>query len=347
MTTEVKDLIIKKLQGLNVYKISDDGVEHTVRCPYCGDSKDPTHAHLGVKIDPDDKDGMIFHCFRCGASGIVTDQFLDDLGIYITDEELRELRNFNKKLEKLSKKRTIVHTEKFVVPLSSYSPTNEAKRLYLSSRLELNVSYENMQQNKIIPSILEFMVRNDIEKFDGLPEWQLKQLESEYIGFLSTNNNLITMRSINPNVSKNRRYYKLFANPHNQDNATFYSIPTQIDLLYTGPLNVYIAEGTFDILSVKYNLRPRDEGYQIFYAACGYSYVSILRHLIKAGLCTHLNVHIYADNDKRDKEHQRFLKNGNINEFIEHAYIHRNYFKGEKDFGVPMRCIEDRVRKLW
>lgn len=348
MNREIKSVIIQKLQELPVYIPSDDGAEHTVRCPYCGDSKTPSHAHLGIRIDPNDDDGMMWNCFRCGASGPVTDELLDDLGIYISEDELRELRNFNKKVEKLSKKKTIVKTERFVVPLSQYSYSNELKRQYIADRLGLNPSYEDLQRNKIVVSLSEFMIRNELKSIEGCPDWLAAYLEKDYVGFLSANNNLLTFRNINPN-SKGKRYYKLFINPMNRNNASFYSIPAQLDLLYEGPLHIHIAEGTFDILSVRYNVKPGAAipGNHIFYASCGYSYVNILKYLLRAGIITHLNVHIYADNDKPDREHARFLKRAFVDEFIEHAFIHRNQYPGEKDYGVPLDHINHKTRCLW
>ena len=348
MNRDIKGILIAKLSELPVYHPNDDGTEHTVRCPYCGDSKDPTHCHLGIAIDPNDDSAMLWNCFRCGAGGVVNDDLLDDLGIYISDEEVKELRNYNKKLEKLSNRRTILRTERFVTPLCQYTRENERKRMYLSNRLQLDVTYEDMQRNKIIPSLVEFMVRNDLKQIEGCPDWLVNAMEKDYLGFLSTNNNVLTFRNVNP-TSRGKRYYKLFVNPLNQDRATFYSIPSQLDLLYEGPLHVHIAEGTFDILSIKYNVRPQDRmpGYHIFYASCGYSYVNILKHLIRNGILTHLNVHIYADEDKPDYEHNRFLKRAFLDQFMEHAYIHRNKFPGEKDFGVPLEAIDEKIRVLW
>lgn len=346
MNSEIKKVIIEKLSDLPVYSVNDDGTEHMIRCPYCGDSVNPTHFHMGVKIDLDSDEGMPFYCFRCGASGKVTDDFLEDLGIYISDEEMKELRNYNKKAEKRNPKRTIIKSERFVVPLCEPTPLNEKKRAYISERLGLIFSYEELQQCKIVPSLYAFLLRNEIQSIQGVEKWVIDAMEKDYVGFLSTNNNLLTFRNINPE-SKGKRYYKLFINPLNQSNASFYSIPTQLDLMYADDLHVHIAEGTFDILSVKFNLPHEEPGHHIFYASCGYSYVNIIKHLIRSGICTHLNIHIYADKDKSDSDHRKLIKKSSINEFMEHIWIHRNGYYGEKDYGVPRDRIMHKTRQLW
>lgn len=349
MNNEIKEILVERLSEMQAYHVNSENTQHMVRCPYCGDSKNPEHSHMSVKIDLSDNDAMLYYCFRCGASGVVTDDFLDDIGVIVTPDEVKELRNYNKRMEKLAKKRTIIKTERFVAPLCQPNLSNDSKLAYLNGRLGLQLTYEDMQANKIVPSILEFMVRNEIKRLENMPDWKLDRLDRDYIGFLSSNNNLLTMRSIVNTSAKEYRYQKVFINPLNQDNATFYSIPTRLDLMYTDALHVHIAEGTFDIVSIKYNVRPQElyEGHHVFYASCGYSYVSILKHLLKNGICTHLHVHIYADNDKPDREHERFLRKSGIDAFIEHAYIHRNRAPGMKDYGVPGSQIDHKTRKIW
>lgn len=345
MNREIKALIIDKLRQLDVYYPSDDGVEHTVRCPFCGDSKTLTHAHMGIMIDPSNDDLMIYHCFRCGVGGRFTDDTLTELGIHLDESEVRELRNFNKKAAKLSK-RTIVHTERYSVPISDPSIYTTPKLNYVNNRLGLALDYEGAARHKIVLSLYEFMVHNELKRIEGLKRWMYDVLEKDYVGFLSTNNNLITFRNINPE-SKGKRYVKVFINPLNPDEATFYSIPTQLNLLYTEDLHLHIAEGTFDILSIKHNLSHDESGHHIFYASCGYSYMAIIKHLVRNGIASDINLHIYADKDKSDSEHRAMLRRNNISAFLSHVYLHRNQMPNEKDYGVSQEKIKDGYRKLW
>lgn len=348
MNREIKEIIIAKLQELSVYHCNSDGTEHTVRCPYCGDSKTPSHAHLGIFIDPNDDNGMVWHCFRCGVGGILTDEVLEDLGVFMDETSTRNLRAYNKKVQKLSNKRTILRTERFVVPLSNATPLTNTKLQYVNQRLGTEFDYVDAQQNKFILSFLEFMTVNEIPAIPSVKDWVYRVLEQEYVGFLSSNNNCITFRNINPN-SHGKRYMKIILNPLNPDDATFYSVPTRLDLLYENDLHVHIAEGTFDILSIKYNLRPNVTlpGEHIFYASCGYSYTSILKHLIRNGIATNLNVHIYADADKSDDDHLGILRRSAVRPFITHAFLHRNGYPGMKDYGVRYENIHHLTRQLW
>ena len=56
---------------------------------------------------------------------------------------------------------------------------------------------------------------------------------------------------------------------------------------------------------------------------------------------------IYADEDKPDYEHKRVLKRAFLDKFMEHAYIRRNKFPREKDFGVHLEAIDEKIRVLW
>lgn len=349
MNRAIKERLIELLSEMQAYKESDDGREHTIRCPYCGDSDDPTHSHFGIKIDPDSDEPMPFHCFRCDMSGILTPDVLNDLGVQITDDEYREFKAFNKKAEKLKKKNTLVQKENFVIPLSEPSPRNEMKRAYLAQRLGLVFSYAEMQECRIVPSLYEFMVKNNLRSIEGFNNWQLQRLEEEYVGFISINNNLINFRNINPQ-SKNKRYVKVILNPMNPGNAHFYSLPSRLDLLDPRPINIHIAEGPLDILSIRFNLQPQQNdpnNPHVFFSSMGFGLSNILRHLIRAGIMGHLNAHIYADRDKKDYEMMKLLRKGYLDNFLEHAYIHRNQVPGEKDYGVPLAQIQDGIRKLW
>ena len=122
---------------------------------------------------------------------------------------------------------------------------------------------------------------------------------------------------------------------------SFYSTPSQIDIMYTHPIHIHMAEGIFDILSIKENL-IKDTETNYFYASCGFGGVSIIKYLIHHGMNTGLNFHIYSDNDKTDWEHKKYLHNGSyLTNWMDHIFIHRNAFSGEKDYGVPLSQISD------
>jgi hypothetical protein len=64
--------------------------------------------------------------------------------------------------------------------------------------------------------------------------------------------------------------------------------------------------------------------------------------LIKTGLTTGLNIHIYADNDKTDQQILVQLeKKPTLKPWIDSFIIHRNTYPDEKDYGVSRDRIID------
>lgn len=342
---DAKEIIIEKLSDLDVCIVNSDETEYTVRCPYCGDSDDPTHGHLGIHIDTDDVEKpMMYNCLKCGEHGFLDEDLLNDLGIYLTTEEADILKAYDKKLTKLSgARRSILATAHYKIPSDVSDPRSFAKLDYVESRIGHRPS---ILGHKMIVSFKDFLIFNEITSVPNIQTWQYQIIEDNYVGFLSANNNCITFRRINDN-DKLKKHYKCILNPFLPDNATFYSVPTKLNLLYTGPLHVHIAEGIYDILSVKFNL-PRDEQEKhIFYAACGYSYIKIIRYLARSGIITGLDVQIYADKDKSDRDHMKIVRDSGLKPFLEHYTIHRNGIRGEKDYGVTPDRIKDTLKKFW
>lgn len=338
-----KELIIQKLEALDVCIVDSDELEYTVRCPYCGDSDNPNHAHLGIYIDLDTDDPMIWNCLKCGEGGRLTETLLEDLGIELDASEADILKKYDQKMAKLAMSRnSIIQSMRYKVPPEIAHAHEQRKLDYIEGRIGHKLP---ISEHKIVTSLREFLAFNEIEKLKGLPDWVQAQLEMDYVGFLSANNNQISFRRMTDN-EKQPRWFKVTLNPYLDDKGSFYSIPTQLDLLYTGVLHLHIAEGIFDILSVKYNL-PELEGKNIYYAACGYSYLNILRYLARSGIITDLDAHIYADKDKSDRDHMKIIKPEPCRAFFQHFTLHRNGMKGEKDYGVLREKIQDTKRKVW
>lgn len=346
MVKDAKEIIIDRLNELDVCITNADETEYTVRCPYCGDSSNPTHGHLGIKIDVDDVDmPMIWNCLKCGEGGRLSEDLLEDLGIHLSNEERDVLKAYDKKLAKLSgSRRSILRTARFKVPdKASNLKAAKQKFDYVQSRIGHPV---DVVSHKMIVSFRDFLVFNEIESVPNIQTWQYQLIEDNYVGFLSSNNNCITFRRINDNP-KVPKHYKCILDPFLPDNATFYSIPTRLNLLYTGPLHVHVAEGIYDILSVKFNLQRDESEKHLFYAACGYSYIKIIRHLARSGIITDLDLQVYADKDKTDRDHYKIVRDSGMSPFLQHMTIHRNGVRGEKDYGVTPDRIKDTFKKFW
>lgn len=347
MNQDIKFIMIDELKRRGTYSVSTNGIQHYTRCPYCGDSLNLNHAHLSVKINTDTEDPMLFRCLKCGVSGIVIDTFLDELGITLDSDSKRLLKSFTKKSMRYAKL-TNLDCENYYVPLYSNDYMTMKKLEYLNNRLGTEFDLGKAQEHKIVLNIAEFMRANEIKgknrKILTISDGMLKRLNSDYIGFLSTNNNCIVFRDI---TGKNKyRYYKAILNEKNVNMDSFYSFPGKFDLLYTNEVNVHMAEGIFDILSIKENL-IKDESENFYYASCGFGGVSIIKYIIHHAMNTGINFHIYSDNDKKDRDHWKYLYNGsNLTEWIDHIYIHRNMYEGEKDYGVPLSNIIDSHKSI-
>ena len=335
------------LKRRGTYSVSVNGIQHYTRCPFCGDSSNLSHAHLSIKIDTDSDEPMFYHCLKCSVAGIVDETFLEELDIYLTPEIKESLKSYTKKALRFGKLKN-TKNERYRVPLYKDTYANQRKLDYLNQRLGTSIGYQEAQNYKIILNLVDFMVYNDIMGNDRdalqLPAWQLQKLNDNYIGFLTTNNNCIVFRDITG--TQKYRYYKTPINSRNVNKDSFYSIPLQLELMYTRDINIHIAEGIFDILSVKENL-IKDKKDNFFFAVCGFGPLSILKFLIRHGVNTGIHLHIYCDNDKSDREQERYLFNKEfLTEWVDRIYFHRNQVEGEKDYGVPLSRIKDGYRKV-
>ena len=341
MNQDIKYKVIEMLKGKRAYHVSVNGKQHYTRCPYCGDSRNLSHAHLSVFIDVYTDEPMKFRCLKCDTKGLVTETVLEELDLPLDQSTYKELKAFNRKAMRLGKY-VDAEIEKFIVPLYQENQKNLSKLRYLNDRLGTSIDFAKARDYKVILNLFDFMVANEIKTIDGLTYPMMENLDQNYIGFLSCNNNCIVFRDITGN--QKYRYFKVILNPKNVNADTFYSIPNSIPLMYTHDIHVHITEGIFDILSVQQNIIQTLENHY-FYAACGYGGITILKYLVHHGINTGITLHIYSDNDKTDWNHKKYLNN-DITEWIDQIYIHRNQFGNEKDYGVPVDRIIDSRRKI-
>lgn len=291
---------------------------------------------------------MLYNCLKCPASGIVDDTFLEELGIFLDEETRKDLKVFTKKSMRLAKL-TNMSQEKFFVPLHQKSYLNDVKLEYINQRIGLSLGYTEAKDRKIILDVYEFMKANDLLSPDRevmkLSNSTLKNLNTNYVGFLSTNNNCIIFRDITG--KQKYRYFKTTLNERNVNADSFYSIPFSLPLIYTTNVHVHIAEGTFDILSIKENIVQDKSEVHFFFAICGFGGVSVLKYLIHHAINTGIQLHIYSDNDKSDWDHRKYLfTKSYLTDWIDKIFLHRNQFPGEKDFGIPKEKIVDSYREL-
>lgn len=343
LNVEWKEYMIDMLKNRGAYSVSTNHTQHYTRCPYCGDSRNLSHAHLSIRINISDEMPLVYRCLKCGVSGIVNLDVLMELGLHVDSVFRKELTLYNRKgVKRLGL--TNMDKERFDVPLYHESELNRSKLFYVNKRLGTEIDYKKAREYRMVLNLFDFIKFNEIEK---LPEESLHMvdtLNSYYVGWLGCNNNTIIFRDITG--KQKYRYYKLKLNEANVNGDSFYSMPISIPMLYTNDVHVHIAEGTFDILSIKENVVKESEN-QMFYASCGFGGAVILNYLVHHGINTGIHLHLYSDADKSDWNHRKYLQSRNhITEWFDHIYIHRNQIDGEKDYGVPYDRIDDRHRIL-
>lgn len=322
------------------------GKEVVLKCRFCGDSKDPRSKHFYISLGYDNKPPM-FNCFKCNESGILSSKQLRMLSVYDSDMCI-SLDKHNTQLMKLPSNNIYKHTGHYKLS-NRYISDNDlsnAKLGYINKRLGVNLSYQDLLDNKIILNLHDLLGSNNITKFtrhDNI----VNQLSESFIGFISMDNSFINMRNLRPGKvyeSIDKRYvnYNIFGNVDNS--KRYYVIPNDVNLLNPNPIKIHIGEGPFDILSVFYNLRNTDKNHNIYASIGGKAYLNILRMFTQDLGLINIEFHIYIDNDITDWEISNIWEYMNI--FKLNIYIHRNMFPGEKDFGVDISRIQEQITLL-
>lgn len=330
----------------------DDGAKNNVliNCPLCiKEGRPDSKHHMSVCLGNDGKP-LFYNCFRnTSHRGILTSQSLLELAwdspIAVDPLLLEALDNYNKQNNRYSRYKFKSH-QNFNIDSSymSNSELNEMKRKYICERIGFDLPFEELAKNKIIFSIKELLWRNYINQYTR-DERIVEQLDKYFVGFLSNNNGSIAMRNtvygkIDLGEFLNFRYIKYSVVQGAP--AGYYIIPSVCDV--TKRIEVVIAEGQFDILSIFYNLYNGERYNRVYSSIGGNGYLNIIQYfLCDIGLVDPI-FHIYIDNDiKKFVLHQieKIIKPLGIN-----IYIHMNTYEKEKDFGVPKSRIKEYIYKL-
>ena len=312
--------------------------QYRTRCPFCGDSqKNLNTGHLYIRIDPDDNFPMVYNCFKCPASGVIDKEFLSVMDI--SDINLQSnIRTLNKYSDNISAHKFIYGDKTIMFDYKRPDIQLGFKTQYIEDRLGVSLSNDDFNKMKVITSLREFLIMNEIKKLT-CDDRTAMTLESNYVGFLSFGNSHILFRDVVNQKSKYPWVKYPITNESNQCRA-FYSMESEIDIFSEETLEINLAEGVMDTLSACYNL-GHDGSNSMNIAVCGKHYNNIIYKLIGLGLIgKNINVNIFSDNDqvynkksvsptdinyfKRILQHSKNLF-GNINVY---------YNKIGKDIGV-------------
>ena len=325
-------------------KSTSNGKEMIVRCTFCGDSKNKRSKHMYIFLGDNTKPPM-YHCFKCGESGILTKQSLrkiigsGSISSYVFSDLDKVSASYTRSRAYRPDKSTAKYNLNYMVPIED-SKRNQAKKSYIEHRLGVSISYEELQQLKVVLDMNAILSYNGLQCKSDF--W--KQASSFSIGFITMDNAYINLRNIlkDPKKPYDFRYanYNIFDSE--TTTAKFYCIPTAINIT-PEPIHLRIAEGAFDILSVYFNLMNKEMRNNIYIATNGKGFYNVILYMVTTYPLGNIILDLYLDND---------VESSYVSNIIEFAYtfnipvyLHRNVYENEKDFGVPKDRIIDMVTK--
>lgn len=324
------------MQVLPNPSIVSGGNEIACSCPFCGEQRPKFY----VGPFNDQTKPVQYNCFICKVHGYINQSFLDELGVSQTIDP--EILKSNKASNVLM---GLVGNNQFYNLLWDYTTDNELTRYklkYVNERLGVKFTYQDCINNKIILNLNDLLSRNGITYLTRYPK-TVDQLSNYFIGFLSRSNASLNMRNIlegsyadshlDESLQKKYINYNVYKNTPDND---FYVLPCNVDTFKH--IKLYIAEGPFDVLGIKYNLIKSEEN-SVFIAGRGKAYEKALYWFIHTTMPFSMEVHFFPDKDVEDK---MIISIANRYRMLGYKFfLHRNIYKNEKDFGVPEWRIND------
>lgn len=346
---ETKQDMIQALfnRGEYIKQVSD--VEYRTRCPFCGDSqKNFNTGHLYIRINVEDNFPMVYNCFKCNEHGIINQEFLNIMDI--DDINLKSsITALNKTADKV-KAHKFINGDKTIIFNYERPEVKRCKKIeYLENRLGVKFNNNDIEKMKIITSLREFLILNDIRSITCDNRWAHK-IEDHYVGFLTFGGSHILFRDITE--TEEYRWIKYPITQESKQCRAFYSMESEIDIFTKDKLIINLSEGILDIVSAYINL-GYSEPNTMNIAVCGKHYVSILLKLVNMGFVgDNIILNIFADNDK---DFNNKNNNPTTIEFFRNNLHKMKYLYGEvniyyntisKDIGVPRQEISLKKYRL-
>ena len=341
------------MDNIPTAKLASGGSEIICKCFDCPDDGD--HHHLYISIPQTEDDLSFYNCFKCSSKGIVNQHTLMKWGIYSLDFNI-SITNHNNRVMRNPKnfKYALDGICKLTYKNITDNQLSQRKLAFINNRLGTNLTLDDCIKNKIVLNISDvFKQNNHITNFTRHDN-VMKLLEQYFLGFISYDNNYINMKNLVHNKGilyeklDDTRYvnYNIF---NKQENSMkFILLPCEVNICDPNPVKVHLAEGPFDILSVKYNLRK--EFYNnIYCAVTGNTFKGVLRHLITIVKLMNIELHLYPDNEpaKGGRPGTEQVVRSIVN-YIEPfgfpIYVHLN--KNGKDMGVHKDTIQESIQRI-
>lgn len=333
---EVKLALVDDLKNRGIYTRQVNNTEIQTRCPFCGDSRSNKNTgHLYIRINPNDNYPIVFNCFKCPAHGILQYEDLESLGLSETKYK-DSLVYMNKTSNKFDK-----HSSYFDAPDKYFEykipeVTYNDKIRYIENRIGYKFSDEDLSNIRVITSLREFLLANDIHNITCKP-YIANLFESKYVGFLSNNNSHILFRDITGKEKYPWVKYPITEESYGQ--KIFYSIKTEIDLYTQDDIIINLSEGVMDALSISYNLENCHKNV-LNIAVCGKFYSRMITKLFSMGFIgSNITINIFSDMDHTlDTSigyYRKIFKNYKY--LVKNIYVYYN--TKSKDCGVPKKDI--------
>lgn len=331
---EFKVHLVNALKQRNIFTQQTSHTEIRTRCPFCGDSrKNKNTGHLYIKINPNDDTAIVYNCFKCPASGVLTYSDLELLGI-----EGNFYKTSLDTLNKTSTKPSNTNDEPDKYFDYKIPTAKDYKKIkYVQDRLGYNFTIEELRNIKIITSFKDFLILNKLDTIYCKP-YMAHMIEDHYVGFLSSNGSHILFRDITD--EEEIRWYKYPISEDSRGQKVFYSVKSDIDLYTKEHITINLSEGVLDALSIAYNLNNNFDNI-LNIAVCGKYYTRIIKDLISSGFVgSNITINIYSDRDGSEDTSPEYFKK------ILHKYtylvkeINLYYNLLHKDCGVPKERIK-------
>ena len=330
--------IIQALSNRDVYFKQVNDVEYRTRCPYCGDSMNNLNTgHMYIRINPDDNFNIVYHCFKCEESGIMTADVLSALDI--DDVDIKSgLYTLNKTAKRADNKNIVSGVQNIYFDYKLPEIKLDKKTEYIENRLGIKFSKDDFKKMKVITSLKDFLILNNIKSIT-CDRYIANAIERDCVGFLSFGNSHILFRDITNRGAI--RWFKYPITNESRKNRLFYSMAGSVDPLTSEKIQINLAEGVMDTLSECYNL-GFDDSNTMHISVSGKYYDRILLYLVDLGLVgSNITINIFADNDAKYNN-----KNNNPTDIkyfrnllkkYKHLYGEVNVYYNTlgKDIGVP------------
>jgi hypothetical protein len=341
MKNQERENLIKTLsEKLSFCKLTSDKKELIIRCPYCGDSsKTHNHGHFYIALDKENY--FPYYCQKCNSSGIINRNFFKDINV-VDYDLISSIEINNKEAKKKLKYRTsnigglkslIYSNDEICLP--SYDDRYDYDKLeYLENRYSFNIDIDKfICQYKTVFNLEAFLDINKIDYYN-CSEYMFKELNNNYIGFLSNDKNFIIFRNIDKNCDKNKRYYmyNIYDNP---EGKRFYTIETKVNILEP-QVDIVLAEGPFDIIGIKEYFYNDINENTIFTSINGKGYGLVLNYFARLGFLN-MNIKIYSDKDVNLTFYKNLINNYNI---LKNNKLTIYYNDIDKDYGTKIENIK-------